>query len=581
MPFLSLPRVRQPRLVLLVALLILSFVATVILAYQAQDAARSHRAAAERALRDYADFAAMNFAAHSKEGLYNSIASVLYQPGDMGLGAPTAYMLPKALKRSHGHKIFCNGKLVDSTLYFFRLEVHEDRISRERGCLSDEVRAWLIDTVDTHAHKSYKRAQEYATLVGAVNDVPYLVTYVLKRDTSGSPSTAFGFVTPFIPFAKLTFKEVANFWLLPPSLTGDVKNDSVLSVRVTDQSGRLLYASAVQYPPTFTGEMPFPGAFGGMHFSVALRPEAASKLVIGGLPRSRLPVLLGLLAVCGTLVIVALLQLRREYELARLRSDFISSISHELRTPLAQVRMFAETLLLGRVRSEQEARRSLEIIDQEARRLTHLVENVLQFSRAERNLSRLTPEPTDIAAHVRETVESFAPIAAARQAQVRLDLGDSVTATVDRGALRQTVLNLLDNAVKYGPPGQSITVGVSRVADAVRVWVEDMGPGITEKERHRIWEPFYRLHRDANSAVAGSGIGLAVVRGLIRQHGGSVWVEDAVAGGARFVVELPGAGSRSVADAGSAPSTGVPGMSNDVAGVAARTEQTSGARHAP
>ena len=148
-------------------------------------------------------------------------------------------------------------------------------------------------------------------------------------------------------------------------------------------------------------------------------------------------------------------------------------------------------------------------------------------------------------------------------------------------ALRQTVFNLLDNAVKYGPPGQSITVGVSRVADAVRVWVEDMGPGITEKERHRIWEPFYRLHRDANSAVAGSGIGLAVVRGLIRQHGGSVWVEDAVAGGARFVVELPGAGSRSVADAGSAPSTGVPGMSNDVAGVAARTEQTSGARHAP
>jgi signal transduction histidine kinase len=564
-----------------VALLILSFVATAILAYQAQDAARSHRAAAERALRDYADFAAMNFAAHSKEGLYNSIAGVLYQPGDMGLGAPTAYMLPKALKRAHGHKIFCNGKLVDSTLYFFRLEIHQDRISRERGCLHDEVRAWLIDTVDTHAHKSYKRAQEYATLVGAVNDVPYLVTYVLKRDTSGSPSTAFGFATPFIPFAKLTFKEVANYWLLPPSLTGDVKNDSVLSVRVTDQSGRLLYASAVQYPPTFTGEMPFPGVFGGMHFSVALRPEAASKLVIGGLPRSRLPVLLGLLAVCGTLVIVALLQLRREYELARLRSDFISSISHELRTPLAQVRMFAETLLLGRVRSEQEARRSLEIIDQEARRLTHLVENVLQFSRAERNLSRLTPEPTDIAAHVRETVESFAPIAAARQVQVRLDAGEPVAATVDRGALRQTVLNLLDNAVKYGPPGQSITVGVSRVADAVRVWVEDMGPGITEKERHRIWEPFYRLHRDANSAVAGSGIGLAVVRGLIRQHGGSVWVEDAVAGGARFVVELPGASSRGVADAGSAPSTGAPVMSHDVAGIAGRAEHTSGARHAP
>ncbi|HJU87915.1 MAG TPA: HAMP domain-containing sensor histidine kinase [Gemmatimonadaceae bacterium] len=580
MPFLSLPRVRQPRLVLLVALLVLSFVATAILAYQAQDAARSHRVAAERALRDYADFAAMNFAVHTKEGLYNTITSVLYQPGDMGLGAPTAYMLPKSVvRRAADHKTFCNGKLVDSTLFFFRLELREERISRERGCVPGAVRAWLIDTVKTHSRHSHKRAQEYATLVGPVNDVPYLITYTLKRDTSGAPTTAFGFATPFIPFAKPTFKDVAHSWLLPPSLIGDVKNDSVLSVRVTDKTGRLLYQSSIQYPPSITGQMPFPETFGGMHFTVALRPEAATKLVIGGLPRSRLPVLLGLLAVCGTLVVVALLQLRREYELARLRSDFISSISHELRTPLAQVRMFAETLLLGRVRSEQEARRSLEIIDQEARRLTHLVENVLQFSRAERNLSRLTPEPTDIPEHIRETVESFTPIAAARQVQVRLDIGECVTATVDRGALRQTLLNLLDNAVKYGPAGQSVTVGVARVADAVRIWVEDMGPGITEKERDRIWEPFYRLNRDANSAVAGSGIGLSVVRGLIRQHGGSVWVEDALGGGARFVVELPGASSRSVEQPANAPSNG-PATTDDIGMIATRSE-TSGARRAP
>ena len=88
------------------------------------------------------------------------------------------------------------------------------------------------------------------------------------------------------------------------------------------------------------------------------------------------------------------MQLRRESELARLRSDFIASVSHELRTPLAQVRMFAETLLLGRVRSEEERLRSLQIVDQEARRLTHLVENILQFSRAEREAIRLAPVPS-------------------------------------------------------------------------------------------------------------------------------------------------------------------------------------------
>jgi signal transduction histidine kinase len=475
--------------------------------------------------------------------------------------------------------VFCNGKLVDSTLFFFRLEIPDERISRERGCMPVTVRSWLADTISAHARVSYKWQQEYATLVASVGSVPYVIAYVLKRDTSGLPTTAFGFASPFIPFAKPTLKEVAHAWLLPPSLIGDVKNDSVLSVRVTDMEGRELYRSAVQYPPTFTGEMSFPHTLGGMNFTVALRPEVANRLVIGGLPQSRLPLLLGLLAVCGTLVIVALTQLRREYELARLRSDFISSISHELRTPLAQVRMFAETLLLGRVRSEQEARRSLQIIDQEARRLTHLVENVLQFSRAERHLSHLAPEPTDVSAQVRETIESFAPIAAARQVQIRLDVADGVIATVDRGAMRQTLLNLLDNAVKYGPTGQLVTVGLSRVADAVRIWVEDQGPGITEKERDRIWEAFYRLQRDANSAIAGSGIGLAVVRGLVRQHGGSVWVEDAADGGARFVVELPGAGVRSAEGGGGGERAGVAASTSD--GVTVQAGPAAGARNAP
>jgi len=216
-------------------------------------------------------------------------------------------------------------------------------------------------------------------------------------------------------------------------------------------------------------------------------------------------------------------------------------VSHELRTPLAQVRMFAETLMLGRVRTEEEGRRSLQIIDQEARRLTNLVENVLQFSRAERRLTRLAPEPTEIAGQVRETVEGFAPLAEARRVDVRLALQEGVVASVDRGALKQTLINLLDNAVKYGPTGQTVTVSTSLVGDTVRISVDDQGPGIAARERDRIWEPFYRLERDASSAVAGSGIGLSVVRDLVMQHGGRVWVEGAPGGGARFVVELPGA----------------------------------------
>jgi signal transduction histidine kinase len=277
---------------------------------------------------------------------------------------------------------------------------------------------------------------------------------------------------------------------------------------------------------------------------VALRPESAASLLIGGVPRSRLPVLLGLLFLTAGLIIAALVQLRREYELSRLREEFVSGVSHELRTPLAQIRMFAETLLLDRVRSDAERRRSMEIIDREARRLGQLVENVLRFSGSSRRPARLAPEPTALSPLVREVVEAFDPLARARDARVRIDMEPGVAAAVDHGAFRQILLNLLDNAVKYGPRGQTVTVTLVSAQGRARLSVDDEGPGVPRGERERIWASFSRLERDVSAAVAGSGIGLAVVHELTRLHGGWRWVEDSPAGGARFVVELPDAWRR-------------------------------------
>ena len=122
---------------------------------------------------------------------------------------------------------------------------------------------------------------------------------------------------------------------------------------------------------------------------------------------------------------------------------------------------------------------------------------------------------------------------------VRSDLPPRLSAMADRGALRQILLNLLDNAVKYGPPGQTVRVGGARGEDAVRIWVDDEGPGVPEEYRRKILQPYYRLERDAESAVGGSGIGLAVVEELVQMHDGRIVVEDAPTGGARFLVELP------------------------------------------
>jgi signal transduction histidine kinase len=201
--------------------------------------------------------------------------------------------------------------------------------------------------------------------------------------------------------------------------------------------------------------------------------------------------------------------------------------------------------LLGRVRSDEERERSLKIVDQEARRLTHLVENLLHFSRSERRLARLSLAPAPLAPLLREAVEGFAPLAAARGVTLYTEVTDGVVAPVDADALRQMLLNLLDNAVKYGPSGQTVTLCLNVIDGRAVVCVDDQGPGIPAADRERIWDRFWRLERDRGSAVAGTGIGLSVVRELVALHGGRAWAEDAPAserggrGGSRFVIELP------------------------------------------
>ena len=516
---------RERRVAVLVALLACSLVFTAILAYQAQDAARSHRKTAERTLRDYAAFAALQFSIHAKEGIYSRATALLFGP-------------PKKRQAS----VACTSPWVDpDTVRFrFRLDLRTRALADTSGCAPAPVVAWLRDTVGAHAVTSFERKWDHADIVGAPDGRRWLVAYSVWYHDDGHPASAFGFAVPFHGFARPVFKMVLrNYPLLPPTLVGQTPNDSLLSLVVDDGHGTTLFRSAARYASPFTAHVSTP-KFGGLGIDIALRESVADRLVIGGLPRSRLPLLLGLLLLTAGMVVVAIHQLRREYELARLRADFISSISHELRTPLAQVRMFAETLLLGRVRSDGERLRSLQIIDQEARRLTHLVDNVLQFSRSERHVARIAPEPTPLARQVREAVETFAPLATARRVTVEADASEDLTAVVDPAALRQALLNLLDNAVKYGPSGGTVRVGLHRAGERVRLVVDDQGPGIPERDRDRVWLPFHRLDRDANSATAGSGIGLAVVRDLVLMHGGRAWVEDAPGGGARFVLELPG-----------------------------------------
>jgi len=531
-------RFTRSRATILVAVLLLTMGLAAALAYEAWRAERSHSATAERTLRDYAAFAAWEYTASSKSHMYSNILFVFspvmhedpLHPGEAP--EPPGFLLRKSVREK-----LCPAEV---SPYAFLLDLETGALTFAGAAPSPELQREIHDAVLADLAK-YEPDFGYRTITRTTGTKPLSLVYQVKWRMGGTKAAVYGIEFCVRSMAGGAFETVmAKSAVLPPALTKGVPNDSLFSVVVRDFEGNLLYQSPIQYPPSYAAEHAL-DAYGGLRTTIAINPAIADRLLIGGRPRSRLGLLGALLGLTGVLVTIGLLQLRREQELARLREDFVASVSHELRTPLAQVRMFAETLRLGRIRSERERARSLEIIDQEARRLTHLVENILLFSRAERHQVRLSPRPCLLSAEVREALHSFAPIAAARHVRVVQALEDDTCAMVDVEAFRQIVLNLVDNAIKYSPADGVVRVSLTSEGAVVRLEVEDDGPGIPPADVERIWAPYFRLERDVSSAVAGSGIGLAVVRDLVQRHGGRTGVERRGRGqpGSRFFVELP------------------------------------------
>ena len=529
---------RRSRSAFIVALLIATLGLTAVLAYQAHLATASHRATAESVLRDYSTFAAWELTRLGREQLLSAMNHGL----ESVRRAHRAGQLAGALSEQHTCPSGCGSHQL---LTAFQTSTADVRFTTAGQPLDPAVRNTLADAIARGIQDPEDFTCPSLAVVASASG-PVTVVWRPLHDRGNHATDVVGFVTDAEFVAKVFDKVVGRHPLLPPTLVPSGSPNGALAVRVTAPGGHRLFASSNDWS-NYAASTTLPAAYGRLELAVALRPAEAGGLVIGGLPRERLPLLAGLLTLTAGLVVVALVQLRREAEISRLRADFVSGVSHELRTPLAQIRMFTETLLLGRVRSESEGRRSLEIIARESQRLAQLVENVLLFSRGERQRPQITRERTRLAPLVADVAESFAPLAAARQATIATDLDGGVVADVDGGAIRQILLNLFDNAVKYGPTGQTVTVTLSLDAGKARLAIDDEGPGVGIEDTESIWQPFNRLEASA-SATGGAGIGLAIVRQLAELHGGRAWVEPGAAG-ARFVVEIPGAGRLAAAAA--------------------------------
>jgi Osmosensitive K+ channel histidine kinase len=259
----------------------------------------------------------------------------------------------------------------------------------------------------------------------------------------------------------------------------------------------------------------------------------------------------------------------RQQELADMKSNFVSSVSHELRAPIASVRLMAESLERGKIADAPKQQEYFRFIGQECRRLSSLIENVLDFSRIEQGRKQYDFEPTDLLALVQQTLKLMEPYASERQ--IHLDLQNLQSSTcnlelsLDGRAIQQALINLLDNAIKHSPNGQTISIvlesmpdaslsahapvlrsafgeGRSRntqYASAVRISVIDHGPGIPPEEHEKIFERFYRLGSELRRETQGVGIGLSIVKHIVEAHGGRVLLQSAPGQGSRFTIELP------------------------------------------
>ena len=531
-------RSRSSRTALIVLLLLVSLATATMILLQAQFSDAYRRGTAESVLRDYSSLVADEVVRRSATevgyyGYYPLIGALVHEVQQSGslseaTGAHLVSSQDARLKRAAG---LAKG--------YFQMDLATGRLAIFEADSRREVPVWLRQGL---LGMSAQHGENGQVLHSPAGEPPRTFLAAVTQGPGRQDKVA-GFEVD-LPTLTQWFGTALNRQpLVPPSLGHGKVTNAFVYVSIRDQGGVERYRLGQGRSPVWTVSKPFgdtyQGIFSGFTVEASISDQVSRQVVIGGVPNSRLPLFLGLFALNAGMIVTAILQLRREMALQRLRDEFVSSVSHELRTPLTQIRMFAETLLLDRVRSSEEQSRSLEIIDREARRLTQLVENILQFSRSERKVDSPVTERRELGPLIQEIVDDFDSASNGDQTRFEFRLCYGLAANVDPDALRQIVINLLDNAVKYGRMQQRVILGLEARQGMAILSVDDEGPGIPQAERNRVFEQFHRLERDRKSAVAGTGIGLSVVKDLVIRHGGRCSVITGDRGGAKFIVELP------------------------------------------
>lgn len=250
-----------------------------------------------------------------------------------------------------------------------------------------------------------------------------------------------------------------------------------------------------------------------------------------------------ILSFCTALFVGAFMMLwslKRASDLSQLQLDFLSKVSHEFKTPLTSIRLFTETLAGTRPLTEEQRAYCLQMLQHEAGRLDTMIGRLLDFGRMEVGRMRYDRQPESIESVVESALQAFEPIRVRDGVRVEATIAPNLPGVLgDRTMLAQALLNLLQNAAKYGGADKTVRLECSAENGFVRLSVGDSGPGIPRREKRRIFERFYRIDDRLSRRQEGSGLGLAIVRHVAQAHDGRVTVRDRAGGGSEFAMLLP------------------------------------------
>jgi len=311
-------------------------------------------------------------------------------------------------------------------------------------------------------------------------------------------------------------------------------------LRVTEPEGQVLWENA----PTPNGkfelkrEMETP-TFRGLRIYLRSKERSIeAEARRWGYIKMAMMVFIDLLLGAGLYLVFTNMQ--REARLARLKSDFVANVSHELKTPLALIRLFAETLELGRVQNDEKAQQYYHVINKESHRLTQLINNILDFSRIEAGRKEYRFAPTDVAQVVREVLEAYRFPIEQQGFSLQVDIANDLPeAEVDKEALSQALINLVNNAIKYSRDDKYLRLEVKPAGDRLLLSVADHGIGVAPAEQDKIFEKFYRAEDSLVHETKGSGLGLALIKHIMEAHGGRVELESTPGKGSTFTLSLP------------------------------------------